>query len=112
MNEMGPIYGVELIDTLPLGNGMLQAMPSRDDLLQVKRISERTVAGYEVLLDAYRKKKPSIPHNAICTYMDGDSWCAVFGDFENLQESPAGFGGTVESAVKNLQSQHEAASTH
>lgn len=108
MSETGPIYGVELIDTLPLGGGgMLQAMPNRRDLDQVRKISVRTVAGYEVLLDAYRKKRPSIPHNAICTFMDGDKWCAVFGDFENLQESPAGFGDTVESAVKNLQSQHE-----
>lgn len=55
--EKGPCYGVDLIDTLPLGNGtMTQAMPSRADLDKVREISERTVAGYEVLLDHYRYK--------------------------------------------------------
>jgi hypothetical protein len=48
----GPIYGVTLIRDLPVG-GMLQAMPSRSDLEQVKAINERTVAGYEVLLSHY-----------------------------------------------------------
>lgn len=53
--ETGPVYGVNLIDVLPLGNGaMKQAMPTRSDLLKVQKISERTVAGYEVLLDHYR----------------------------------------------------------
>lgn len=61
MPETGPIYGVELIDTLPLGTGaMLQAMPSRADLIQARRTSERTVAGYEVLLDAYRTQQKQI----------------------------------------------------
>ena len=55
MNETGPIYGVELIKSLPLGGGsMKQAMPSRADLEQVRKISERTAAGYEVLLDHYQ----------------------------------------------------------
>jgi hypothetical protein len=55
MAEKGPIYGVELIDSLPLGTGsMKQAMPSRDDLKAVLKVSERTVAGYEILLDHYR----------------------------------------------------------
>jgi hypothetical protein len=48
--ETGPIYGVELIDTLPLAGSMRQAMPSRADLERVRKYSERTVAGYEVLL--------------------------------------------------------------
>lgn len=52
--DSGPIYGVRLIRDLPIGTGgMLQAMPSRNDLEQVKTISERTVAGYEVLLSHY-----------------------------------------------------------
>ena len=34
----------------------------------------------------------SIPDDAICFFPDGNKWCCVFGDFENLQESPAGFG--------------------
>lgn len=33
---------------------------------------------------------------------DGDRWCATFGDFINLQESPAGFGSTVLDALADL----------
>ena len=55
--DSGPCYGVRLIDTLPLGSGsMKQAMPTRRDLDAVREISERTVAGYEVLLDHYRDR--------------------------------------------------------
>ncbi len=53
--QHGPIYGVELIDALPLGGMMKQAMPSRADLDAVREISERTVAGYEVLLSHWRR---------------------------------------------------------
>lgn len=49
--ETGPIYGVPLIDTLPLGTGMMtQQMASRDDLVFVRLHSERVVAAYEVAL--------------------------------------------------------------
>lgn len=51
----GPIYGVELIDTLPLGEtGLKQQMPSRADLERSRRNGDRVAAGYEVLLDSYR----------------------------------------------------------
>ncbi len=51
----GPIYGVELIDTLPLGKGgMIQQMPSRDDLKRSRTHGDRVAAGYEVLLAHYR----------------------------------------------------------
>lgn len=54
---VGPVYGIELIESLPLGKGsMQQAMPSRSDLEQVRRVNERVVAGYEVLLAHYREK--------------------------------------------------------
>ena len=43
-----------------------------------------------------------MPRNAVCFYMDGDKWCAVFGDFINLQESPAGFGDTFDEAFEEL----------
>jgi hypothetical protein len=53
--EYGPLYGTELIETLPIGTGpMVQAMPSLADLEQVKRSNQRVVAGYEVLLAHYR----------------------------------------------------------
>lgn len=57
LKKQGPVYGVELIDTLPLGSGgMLQQMPDRDDLKNARRVDggERVAAGYEVLLAHYR----------------------------------------------------------
>lgn len=49
--EQGPVYGVPLIDTLPLGTGgMLQQMPSQSNLHQCRKLNERVVAGYEVLM--------------------------------------------------------------
>jgi hypothetical protein len=35
-------------------------------------------------------------------FMDGDAWCAVFGDFEDLQVSTAGFGPTPDAARAEL----------
>lgn len=35
-------------------------------------------------------------------YLDGASWCAVFSDFVNLQESNAGFGDTPLAALGEL----------
>lgn len=52
--EHGPVYGVLLLDTLPLNGGMSQKMPSRDDLNDVRQISERTAAAFEVLTSHYR----------------------------------------------------------
>jgi hypothetical protein len=54
MSDKGPVYGVQLIDTLPLGQGgMLQQLPCRSDLEKVCKVSYRTAAGYEVLLSHY-----------------------------------------------------------
>ena len=56
-SESGPVYGVRLIKSLPLGSGgMVQAMPSKGDLEQVRKVNERVVAGFEVLTDHYRKQ--------------------------------------------------------
>lgn len=60
MSETGPIYGVDLIDSLPIGykeeGGWRQQLPSRADLIGVKdyRDGQRVVAGYEVLLCHWR----------------------------------------------------------
>ncbi len=55
--DSGPIYGVRLLHTLPLGSGgMVQALPSRDDLKLVSKLNTRTAAGYEVLLSHYQAK--------------------------------------------------------
>jgi hypothetical protein len=61
--EVGPVYDVELIDSLPLGDGggMRQAMPSRKDLERALGLrysypqATRVVAGYEVLLNHYHR---------------------------------------------------------
>lgn len=49
--------------------------------------------------------RPSIPHSAVCLFQDGNRWCAVYGDFRNLQDSPAGFGETFDQAVDSLASE-------
>lgn len=57
--EIGPVYGVRLISSMKLPGDsceMLQAMPSRNDLEEVRVVSERTAAGYEVLLQHYRNQ--------------------------------------------------------
>jgi hypothetical protein len=56
VTERGPIYGVELIETLPLGGGvMLQQMPTRSDLQWVRTHGDRVAAAYEVLLSHWRQ---------------------------------------------------------
>jgi hypothetical protein len=56
LKETGPIYGVELLDSLPLDGGMMrQALPGREDLEFVRGVSERAAAGYEVVLHHYRR---------------------------------------------------------
>ena len=54
--EAGPIYGVRLLLSLPLDDGMKQAMPSRRNLEKVKLVNERTVAGFEVLTAHYQAR--------------------------------------------------------
>jgi hypothetical protein len=41
-------------------------------------------------------------NDTVRTFMDGDSWCATYWDFYNLQDSPAGFGDTELEALNNL----------
>lgn len=38
----------------------------------------------------------------IKTFMDGNSWCATYADFKNLEESPVGFGNNPEDATEAL----------
>jgi hypothetical protein len=40
---------------------------------------------------------------------DGDSFVATFGDFINLQESPAGYGSTPNEVKENLYAESESA---
>jgi hypothetical protein len=41
-------------------------------------------------------------HLGVHLFMDGNAWCATKSDFENLQESPAGFGDTAREALSAL----------
>jgi hypothetical protein len=57
-NDIGPVYGVPLIDAAPVSEGasLLQAMPGRNELIQCRAAGfERVVAAYEVLLNYYIK---------------------------------------------------------
>ena len=49
----------------------------------------------------------SIPDNAICFFPEGNQWACVYGDFENLQETPAGFGRTRVEAYDDLKRQED-----
>ena len=65
-DKKGPIYSVRLIDALPLSGGMMQAMASRSDLEQVRKVNERVAAAYEVLLwHFHRLQKTSEQHNRV-----------------------------------------------
>lgn len=60
--ERGPLYGVALIGSLPLGGGMRQAMPSREDLELVAEVEPRVTNGYEVLLGHFRSLLRAAPN--------------------------------------------------
>jgi len=61
MIEVGPIYNVPLIGTLPLNGGVMrQAMPSRHDLVRASRGDMRVAAGYEVLLAKHHQMVESL----------------------------------------------------
>jgi hypothetical protein len=60
MGEFGPIYGVRLLESLGQPGGFQQYMPSRCDLQAVRRVSERTAAGYELLLHQWRQQAERI----------------------------------------------------
>ena len=76
--ERGPVYGVELLTTLPLGSShnMRQAMPGRDELIRVRVRSERTVAAYEILTAAYRrlKRESTEARKAFDDWNESGSW--------------------------------------
>ena len=44
----------------------------------------------------------SNPKPVYTIQMDGDAWCATNADFENLQESIAGFGSNPQKALEEL----------
>lgn len=49
--EFGPVYGsIPLPDTLPINDGMTQAMPCRRELVEVRKKHERMAAAYEIAI--------------------------------------------------------------
>jgi hypothetical protein len=75
--EHGPVFGVELLDSLPIGHGnMRQAMPSCQDLVQANnRVCTRVSGGYEVLLDHWREAKETM-QRAMRNIDEGNSTAA------------------------------------
>ena len=78
-------------------------------IAEIKREAELSLRSHQFLwakgimeLIEEIERKPSIPHEAVCFFRDGNKWCCVHGDFVNLQESPAGFGATFEEALNEL----------
>jgi hypothetical protein len=59
LEHYGPVYGVPLRGSLPIG-GMTQALPTRQDLEMTRKVSERTAAGYEVLLSHYNRRSEEL----------------------------------------------------
>ena len=51
--------------------------------------------------------KPDWWNTDIRVFLDGNAWCATGAGFQNLQESPAGFGDSPATAVADLR--HNAA---
>jgi hypothetical protein len=49
--------------------------------------------------------KPDWWGTDILVYLDGDAWCAVGDGFQNIQESPVGFGSTPNEAVEKLRAE-------
>jgi hypothetical protein len=59
----------------------------------------------ELIKKALKPERHSIPHNAVCFWLEGDKMQAVFGDFVDLQNSPAGFGDNFDEALADLKVQ-------
>ncbi|MCK9434970.1 MAG: hypothetical protein M0R32_09180 [Candidatus Cloacimonetes bacterium] len=63
---IGPVYGQPLIDSLPIGGGLMQAMPSENDLKDAQKMHQRLVAGYEVLLLHYQRQTKELHETKEC----------------------------------------------
>lgn len=73
--DCGPVYGVPLRGSLPIpGKNVLmcQALPTRQDLEITRKVSERTAAGYEVLLSHYNRVSEDLAKREL-DWQDGHS---------------------------------------
>jgi hypothetical protein len=79
--QVGPIYGVELLETLPLDGGISQALPSRKDLDDVRRTringNDRVVAGFEVLTEHYRRMAAAV--RSLVSLWPAERWATLSG---------------------------------
>ena len=62
--------------------------------------SNRAFAADGVYFDPEKPNHTLVREYLLC--MDGNAWCATNPDFDNLQESPAGFGDSKLAAIKDL----------
>lgn len=69
---------------------------------EIERRSEERAALMAIAALAKKHAPHGVPEHAACFFKDGDAWCCVRGDFVNLQESPAGFGATMDAALNAL----------
>lgn len=77
-----------------------------------KRISAKLLYALQDALKACGNMGKKLKHapeelcgESLRYYRDGNMMCCTFGDFENLQESPAGFGETDDEAFEDLKRQ-------
>jgi len=77
-----------------------------------KRISAKLLYELQDALKACGNMAKKLKHapeelcgESLRYFRDGNMMCCVFGDFENLQESPAGFGKTDDEAYEDLKQQ-------
>jgi len=70
---------------------------------------EEYLISQEEFQAAQDKRRPSVLFRP-ALYMDGDQWCALYG--ENLQEGVSGFGASPASAMLDFDSNWEDSSSH
>ena len=90
------------------GMKFFSAVPSETDAQKKERIAcvlkefnKTEVVRLLKERDESNRQLHKIQDNVLLS-MDGDQWCATRKDFINLQESDAGFGDTMEDAIKDL----------
>lgn len=117
------VLGFGSLITMRLATLMLQNQQNEINQLKeeikklIKQLEERksTNAGWRAYaelkeenailsnqLELERSTCNKLPPNALCFFPDGDAICCVYGNFINLQESPAGFGKTKKVAELDL----------
>ncbi len=105
MSENGPLYGVPLIDTLPLTDdkdGMRQAMPNASDLKRVARVCPRVAGGYEVLLAHYQNMGTKLAGVVPAAAPDLLAACESMADaWEHYLRNPDNIGVDIEAEIDN-----------